>query len=213
MWSQFSIQERKNLEELSRLGISRSTDLQTYYDLEYMAGNPKTRTAFRELNLMTQKSKLSESDFKHFSKMQMDMKKGGAASELDGIESKTSIVNNALRSAGVKFDGKGANSAQIERANRFRRQVDEAVVTQLQNTGKKKITNDEVRKITDDLMKEYVVGSSWFFFDETKRKFDMTPEDVIPKAKLKNYQDQLKKRGYEVNEKNIWRLYEADTGE
>lgn len=213
MWASFSIQERKNLEELSRNGLTNTTDLGTYYDLELMAGSPQTRDKFQQLNLMTLKSKLADGDFKHFAKLQADMRQGKASDELDGIESKNSIVDGALDAAGYVYSGRKASTKDIDAANQFRRAVDQEVV-RVQNETGKKINNEQLRSITEKLMTQTIIQKRRILPDIRRRVFELQKGDSaeiryedIPKAETKAIESALIRRGIPVSEQNVMRIY------
>lgn len=210
-----SLKSKQALEKRAaqlRNGLPVETDIATYYDLENMAGNSSTRNKFLRLNLLEYKHKLSESDFKHFAKLQGEAKSGNKK-ELDGIQTKGNIVKSALAAAGIEV-GKNAGSDDIKRANAFQRRVDELVVEKQELTGKK-VTNEELREITENLMVETIVGNSWFgLFDDKKRVFELSSEDQpvvkiddIPPGELEAIKATLNKLNIPNTPQNQLELY------
>jgi len=195
---------------MKRNGLSPVTDANTFYELEQLAGTPSTRDKFLTMNLKEVKHLLSETDFKRFAKMQVDFKKGSTKG-MDGIESKTSIVNGALGAVDMPF-GANADPEDKARANQFRREVDRLVVQRQDLTGKK-VTNEELREITENLMVELVTDKG-IFFDETKKVFEITPEDAplietdsIPTAELQKIRNTLRDRNIPVTDENMIAMY------
>ena len=205
---------KRNLKDhLAKLlsGKPAETDFDTYYNLEQMAGSPATKDKFLQLNLMSLRHRLSDVDFKKFSSMQNGVRKG-ETKELDGIETKTSIVSNSLAQAGVKL-GKGANADDVKKSNQFRRAVDKLVVERKDATGKK-VTNEDLRQITDNLMLEVITGKSFIFFDQKKRFFELAPGDTpmvrfkdIPDNERSSIESSLRRRGIPTTEENVTKIY------
>lgn len=168
-----------NLAKKIERGVEFSTDWPTYYNLEQMAGDPQTRQKFKSVNLLNYRDKLDDTAFKKFSKMQNDMKSGKGTSDtqklLDGIETKSSIVNGYLRSAGIETGAKASKDNQ-EKAAKFKRELDNRIVEKQQALGRK-VTNEEIRSLSDGLMVEAVKDSAWFG-DNSKRAFEVEASDL-----------------------------------
>lgn len=168
--------DHQKLLELSTMGNVK-TDFPTYYRLEKMASNPQTRDQFKNLNLISYMDKLSPSDRAKVSKWQNDLRSGKGDSEklLDGIETKSSIVNGYLRSAGIDTSSK-ADKEDMEKEVKFRRELDKLIVEKKEASGNREITNEEVRKLADSLMVEAVKDTAWFS-DNSKKTFEAEVSD------------------------------------
>jgi hypothetical protein len=193
-------------------GVTPKTDLTVYYQLEQLAGENKD--AFRNVSLLEFRDKLSESDFKKFSKMKSDLLKGGEDSDklMDGIQTKNSIINGALTGMGIQYSGRSASKESVERSNLFRRKVDEAVIDKQEELGRK-VNNKELRDIVGDL-RVNVITEKGFFFDDKKRMFEVTENDMptidfddIPNEQVNKIKRVLRDRGQEESEDNIAQFY------
>lgn len=212
--TKLSLSGRKSLEARAaqlRNGTPVQTDLATYYELEQLAGTPATRSKFLQTNLLEKKHLLSEPDFKHFAGMQKTLQSGKGNKQLDGIETKLSIVNTALSAAGIDYSKK-ASSDDAQRTYKFRSMVDKLVNEKQEATGKK-ITNAELREITNNLMVE-VITDKGFFFDTKKKVFELGLEDTamikvndIPQDDLEKIRNVLNKLNQPVSDENILKLY------
>lgn len=214
--AEMSLTDKQNLEKRAqqlRAGVSTQTDLPLYYNLEQMASSPATRSKFLRRNLLKDRKNLSESDFKHFVKLQQTARKGDTT-VLDGIETKKSIVDSSLRSMALKFSGSSAKPEDVDQANRFRREVDRMVVEKQQVLGRK-VTNEELRKITEILSVEVVTGSKWFGLKNAKKKVFQLGEDDsaellyddIPKEAVSRIKASLRSKNIPVTNENIEKVY------
>lgn len=205
-------QKLEKREEQLRNGSPTKTNLEAYYELELMAGNPTTRDMFSQLNLLNYRTELSESDFKKISGWQKNLRTGKGEKQLDGIESKNNIVNTALTAMDIDFSKK-ANEKDINKARLFRAEVDR-LVTQKQETTGKRITNEELRDIVDNLSVEVVTNKNTFWFDETKKVFELNNEDAatisfedVPLNERRKIEGALSAKGIPINEENILNVY------
>lgn len=207
--SKLSLQGKQALERRVQQLIAGKpvrTNLSTYYNLELMASSPKTRDKFLNKNLNELRDQLNDSDFKHFAKIQSDMVSGKGESNkfLDGIQTKSSIINETLNALEMPH-GTRASAEENMRVSQFRRMIDSEVVKRQSDTGKK-VSNEELRQIVDHFAKEVVVGKKYLFFDDTKRVFQVKAND-IPDESYQKYSDILKSKGKAVTEDNILKLH------
>jgi len=209
--SRLSLPQKQALERRAQQlnsGLPIKTDLGAYYNLELMASNPKTRDKFLRLNLNTMRDKLGDSDFKKFVKMQADVASGKSTANklLDGLQSKNSIIGDTLKIIGVE-SGSKADPDDIKKAQLFRKRVDDEVILRQEQTGKK-VNNEDLRKITESLATEFVVGSKYFgLVDKRKRSFEIDTSD-IPSELYDSYRDALSERGLPATDDNIMKLYQ-----
>lgn len=203
----------KKREQQLKAGVEPDTDFTKYYQLEQLAA--EKRQAFGKINLIEFRPYLSDTDFKKFSKMQASyrQKTSEANSLFDGVESKNSIVNNALTEIGVDYSKK-ASDEEIQRSNKFRRRVDDLVMEKQRELGRE-VNNKELREIVDDLRVEVVTDKGWLW-DTEKRIFELNPGDEvsmdfedIPEAERAKIEQALVRAGITVSEEEITRKYAA----
>lgn len=185
-WSQFSLSERsalKSYAEKIRDG-TLSTDANTYYELVTLSSAPETRSKFMRMNLADPKiiSKLSRSDWKKIVDIQAGLRKGDekTSRRLDGIRSDMEIVKSSLRAAGI--------DPKDEEANLFYRQVDQQVLQLQERTGKK-VTNEDIQRIVDNLLVQGTIEGSGVplfgpfggprIFQRERRVFELEPGQSI----------------------------------
>lgn len=207
-WAKFDKASRSELMAYARTkaeGKTVETDWQSYYDLRTLAENPSTKEKFLETNLLEYRASLSDSEFKEMIKLQSGLRKGDskANDQLDGYRTNTQIVSDALTAAGIKNKEKSAL---------FRQAVDREVKNLQEKTGKK-VTNDELQSITDNLLTKVVVDKG-IIFDTTKSVFELDNQEIldvnldeIPKNERVKIEDALRRRGIEPNEQAIIELF------
>jgi hypothetical protein len=215
-WERFTVGERKSLEsyaEMKSKGQEPKTDWVTYYDKMQLAQNPETKDAFLQENLMKYRGSLADAEFKQLVGLQSGLRKNDPKADklLDGYRSDSMIVNDALSAAGFKT-GSSASDKDKEAVSKVRRMVDGEIVKLQTSTGKK-ASNEEVQKIVDSLMlKGKVKGSGWLW-DDTKRVFELSPDDAaafmpeVPDDEKKSIEASLKKKGQSVTDENIVKMY------
>ena len=216
--AKLSIAEEKDLNAYARqirTGQFADRNSQEYYDLSNMAGDRSTRAKFKDINLMLPKHKIKidPGQMSELIRLQRDLRSGKGDSDklLDGVETKNAIVNGGLTEMGIKY-GTGANTENNRRANLFRRKVDDQIVEAQVKLGRK-VTNEEVRTIKDDMMVEATTDKG-FFFDTKVRVFELDYqqdaevqlEDIPDEAKIK-IRDALRRNGRPVNDKSMLELY------
>jgi hypothetical protein len=211
-WSRFDGGTRaalKRYAEDKRLGVATKTDIEKYYYLKELAGNPATQDAFRDINLMKFKPYLSESDLKEFIKAQTDFKTKGKSDTLDGWMSDRDIILTGFKEMGMKPD------KDPEKFQQFSRMTDDRVAREAQRLGRR-LTNAEMRKIVDDAKVEVITSRGFFgLWNTKKRMFELDGTegaleidiDDIPQAEKKKITDALLRNGKAVNEKNILEWY------
>jgi len=216
-WADLTTSERTNLDNYYRhrqAGTEPKTNWGTYYDLKSLGANPGTREEFMQMDLFTQyRSKLADSEFTEIVNLQSGLRNGDGStkSALDGFMTDQMVVNGAIESMGIDI-GPKASDKEKQKADTFRRLVDEQVI-QLKQSGKK-VTNDDIRNITDNLTVK-VVTDKGFFWDTVKPRFlidegdDIESIDVneIPKAEKLKIQDYLKRAGKPDSDTAIVDLY------
>lgn len=199
-------------EKQLKSGAVASTDIKVYYQLEQLAGENKK--AFKDQNLLLYADKLTPQDLKKFSRMQSVLRGKGNDEDrklFDGVESKLSIANNAMKEIGITR-GSGASEDDIAKANTFMKRLDEIVVDKQAELGRK-LSNKELRQVTSDLKVEVITDDGWVF-DTTKRVFELTRDDVasidfddIPQDEVDKIKSALRRNGIEATEDEITSKY------
>ena len=154
--------ELRKQEQQRRNNFAYESDSTFLYSLSLEATTPETRSKFLRRNLGEVRSKLSESDFKSMMKMQQQMRKGESSDLYDGIQTKMQIVNNTLRQLDITTGSK-AKEDDLKRASQFNSEVDRLVIQQQKELGRK-LTNQEVRKVVNDLATDVVTDDYFRVF-------------------------------------------------
>ncbi len=216
VWTSLSVTERTSLEQYAKRkakGDAEKTDWATYYELMSLGSSQDTREAFARTNLLEYKHKLGNTEFKQLTDLQASIRKGdGKADEkLDGFRTNQQIVDDTLRQAGL--DPTPKSSSDNKSVASFRRAVDGAVAAEERRKGKK-LTNDEVQSIADNLViKGKVPGSGWIW-DTEKRAFELSegeslvvkPKD-IPVVERRKIEAALRKHNRQVTDQSVLDLY------
>lgn len=216
VWANLTLPQRNAIDarvKQLREGIPPTTDWQRYYDLQRMATNPSTAAEFAKMNLMMDRHRLDDAKFTELTHLQGAVTKGDEKSLalLDGIRADNSIVSDALLQAGIDPTPK-KGTGDAEKSAEFRRQVDERVVVLQQRTGKK-VTNEQVQSIVDDLLVPVKVpGVLWG--TNSKPAFQLKPEQAIdvepasvPRGERAKIEQALRSRGMTVTDKSVAELY------
>lgn len=209
-WKQFSLSERSALKSYAKAkaeGAGVVTDDNVYYDLKVNM----PRDEFVKTNLMKYRPVLDDSAFKELTTMQAGLRKADAKAikQFDGYRTDAQIVNDAMSSIGIKY-GSGASKTQNERANNFRRKVEQEMIA-LQSQTKRKATNEEMQKIVD-FMKVEAVTEAGVIFDTKKRMYELEAGDNIesievPDSERKKIEEALRANNKPVDEKTIQYYY------
>lgn len=199
-----------------REGKKPATSWDTYYDLKTQASSASTQEKFLRTNLMAFRTQMADAEFKELVDIQTSLraKDGKADKELEGYRTSAQIVNDALASAGIDPTPK-PGKAEAEQVALFRRSVDEQIMVQQRQTGKK-ATNDDVQRIVDNLMVKGTVPGSGFlgFFQTKKRAFELKPGESIaidkkdiPRGEVAKIEDALRRAGRPVTDDMVLELY------
>lgn len=226
-WRSLDQGARDGLMRYARLkaeGGSPSTDWNEFYNLKTLASVPDTRQKFLQTNLMEYRNKMADPEFKQLIDLQTSLRKGDgkAASHLDGFRSDQEIVNSVLADAGFDLRAKPGTD-EVKAVNLFKAAVDKEVMKAQQRSGKK-VTNDEIKRIADNLMVQGRTDDGIFgsgYFASKKRIFEIDPNvdqkfvievSSIPRDEKQKIETALKKHGLQINEQNILQLYKRKIG-
>lgn len=211
LWADLQASEKEALKKLTKGAVT--TDWDTYYNLRQMAVNPVTRNKFKQTNLTRYFHKLDDPERKELIKLQTAANNKNNQL-LDGIQTQGSIVTTVMLEAGINPTEK-TDVAQIKRANKFRQEVDSRIVQKQAETGRK-ATNEEVRQISNDLMREVLTKEGgWFGWgEEKKRIFELEPGDKpmvriedIPKSEADMIRAHLIKKGLPSTDEDVKKKY------
>lgn len=140
-------------------GGTRSTDWVAYNDL---INNPGVLKSF---NLDANRDKFNRTEFNQLKKMQVELA-GGQTVE-DNIQSNLAVVKSLLNDAGIKDDKKEA---------RFFSMLQSAIDTQLVATGKKNLTQAEIKDLANGLLVRTVTDKG-VLWDSSERAYNVTVPD------------------------------------
>lgn len=188
-----------------------------YYDLITMSSTRELQDGFLTRNLHNDRAKLSRQQFNHLVEVQAALRKGdnrGADKLLASEKQQKQIIDEAL--LGMKLDptpNERTPKEKIEQINGFRRSVREAVRAHETRTGKN-ATDAEVQSIVDGLIIEGVTKKRGFWFDESKRVYQIQPgENIIikatdvPRSEKTKIEAALRANGKAVTDEAIVDLY------
>lgn len=218
-WTKLSPARQKVLNawiDKKKRGKDIVTDWVTYYDLKTQASSPSQREQFLRRDLLKERLKLGDSEFKELIKLQAEMRSGSKSAQLniDGYRTDKQIVDDTLRASG--FDLRDKSVDNQKRINNFRAEVDRRVKEEKEKTGKKYIDNERLQFIVDSMLVEGTDPDSgvFGFFQTKKRAFEIEPGaefeldvDSIPMGEVNKIKGALKRRNMPVNDENIIRLY------
>lgn len=180
-----------------------------YYELTTLGANAATRENFKRMYLPEFASKVSRGDMARLIDLQTKIRMGDEKTlqHLDGVQTHSSIMENAIQSIYSPNQRKMPEFEGL--AAKFRARVDQEVID-IQNKSGKKITNLELQEITDRLAADIVVSEGWIF-DDTKRVFNITIQDV-PAADRAEIEKALRQINRPVTERNIVELFVKKQG-
>ena len=198
-WMNMSNSQRQAFEKRQqqlRQGIEPATDLKRYYELEQLAA--ETPNEFKKMDLMGERPRLSNSDFKKMSGLQASLREGANTDVILGdIQTKNQVVLSIARE--MDLDPKDKDDKK--KIDLFTRELERLTNEKAQEKGRK-LTNEEVRQLGDTLAVEVVTQKRSWWFDETKKVFELSPEDTaqlefadIPAAEVNKIKQALKRAG------------------
>lgn len=219
LYSKLSVEDQEKINKHyrnKREGIEPVTDWNKYNELMTMAAHPSTRDKFMQTNIIREYGE--DLDFGKREKL-LELKSKIAigdertVKELDGIRTKAEIVNTQLTKLGLTPNP--TNKLEAKQANEFRQIVDERVMT-FQNDFGRKVTNEDLQKILDNLSTEIITEKGWFSFtDKTKKIYQLSTGDKIvdidkeqvPRSERVKIEQALKNNGIPVTDDAVKALY------
>lgn len=163
-------------------GEKINTDFSVYYDLKQKASDlGGGRDEFAKENLMKYRDKLGDTEFKEMINLQSKIKSGAAGDddpELNGFRTRYQVVSDVLLGAGIDPTPDPKKKELSGKVASFRKLVDDRVMD-FQRTHGKKANNEDVQRISDELMikgrieKSGLFGTS--FMEKKKMNFEVAP--------------------------------------
>ncbi len=211
LWTKLSPQTQEALTRQfahNLKGTQQTTDQNVWYEVQrgLSSEDPKTRQEWAKKNLLEYRGKLSPSDFQELAKMQGAISKGDPDGHLTAARTVNGMVDDTLRTLGIDPTPKQSTSetSDAAKAAKFRRAVQDQL-TGLETAQGKKATPEQTQQIIDAMTKQVVTGKGWFG-DSTKRRFEVTVEDV-PKEEKAKIIDALTRAGRPISDAIIVDLF------
>ncbi len=218
MWKNFTQGERNGLINYAKMkaeGIEAAPNGEDYYNLKIMAATPELQSKFHKLNLRENVGKVTNSELHELINIQASGRAGKEV-DLDGFRSNHEIVKGSLSDFGINSSAKpGSDEAKL--VNLFMSKVDRVVMLEQKRTGKK-ISNEEIKRISDNLMVQGATDDGIFgtgFFKSKKHLFEVDPTtkqfkvevNSIPPDERSRIEDALRRNKRPVNDQEILQLY------
>jgi soluble lytic murein transglycosylase len=198
------INELQKYAEYRAKGVEASTDWNTYYELR------KDAQLLKATNLLSYKHQLSDTEFKELVKEQDNLRSGKAES-LTATQTASGVLNQFLREAGINPNpsaekGENSGAARVGRAMRAQQEA----ITVAEIAKGKKLSPDEIEKVTAKLFTNVEVKGSWWNWNDTEKpRFDLRASDeiVVPTAERAQIVAALTEKKRPVNEATILDMY------
>ena len=178
-------------------------------------GDQKSQEEFKTTNLYKFKGKVTDSEFKDLADIQGKLRKGsddGLEQIFSDFRSRSSVVNNALKDSGVDITAKPGSKDASDSA-KFRKMVDERV-TSIETDTKKKVTPEELQKITTELLIPQFKRGGIFGQDVKVPYYQYKKGDElnIPEGTIPAIQAQLRLRGMPSSFNDAIKVYITKMG-
>lgn len=218
IWSSLSVSERSSFRAYAKKGSSDvETDWNIYYDLSQMKANNPSQ--FLQEDLSKYLGKLGKAEVKQVMAWQRELDEAGSSASKDNwLQTKNSIVSDALTAMGVGY-GKAASKKDSKEASRFRGAVENHLTLWQQNNPGKAIAPDEFRRMVERLTIEVTLPDSGFMGrDRTMPLFEVesSPDwyfsgdiDDVPEVDRRQIEEVITGRGQVPTEDLIVRYYMA----
>lgn len=219
--AQLDMGQRRTLQAYAKAvseGDQIATDWSRYYELKTMASSPELANKFAQTNLLTERMRLGNTEFKELMNLQTSMrnKDGKSDDELKGIRTRTQIINDALAAADIDPTPK-QGTKDAERVNQLRRRMDEidqAYFTQ----NKKRMSNEELAQQVDKQLTKVITDKGWLY-DTKKYSFETEKGEAvgvavknIPRPERLKIEQALRSNNKPVTDDNITQLFMKSQG-
>lgn len=190
-------------------GEDIKTDRTLFNDLYRMGTTPETRSSFAAKDLTQYANKLSFGDQKELLRLQGQARKG-EREELDDLHYNRRQLDNALAEYGYLANKK--SKGDMEEYNRATLAAEDDMRFLQKSLGRKRLTNDEVKSVVDNLMKQELPGTerSIIGFEYGRKTIlDIEPGEKIPVPDVDRAKiiEALNKKGLPVSDARITAEY------
>ena len=154
---------------------------------------------------------MADGEFKELVNLQTSLRKGDDTAAKE-FQSNQDIANGALREIGINPTPKpGSNDAK--KVVQFKKTFGDQLKIFQQRQGRVP-TNDEAQSIVDNMIIKGKVKDSGYFWDDTKRAYELAPGEAIeidpteiPVRERAQIEASLRKRNIPVNDENVTKTY------
>lgn len=187
-------------------GGARRTQPETLIELSTMSGDDPQK--FGELNMLEYRDKLSDSDFEEFVDLQRKIRSGSLDGKATGFMTMNQVRDERLRDL---FGSAMPTAKEGDKVSAARRKFVSQYETRLRSfrdESGKRPGADDARKILDDMTADVGINRS-YWFDTSKRAFEITDEDIpgVPEADRNEIIAALRRSGKPVTDEEILKLY------
>lgn len=184
-------------------GGTRRTQPETLIELSKLSTDDPQ--GFGELDMLTYRDKLSDSDFEEFVDLQRKIRSGSLDGRATGFMTLNQVRDERLRDLfGSAMPGAKESSNVSAARRKFVEQYETRLKAVKQQTGKVPAT-DDARKILDEMTAEVAINRD-YWFDTSKPAYELTVDD-IPDADGHEIVAELKKRGLPVTAQAVLDIY------
>lgn len=210
-WNTLSLAERNGLKAYAvslATGVEPVTDVNAYnLEKRAFAANPQQWAA--SFNVATARAKYSKADAAHLESLFDSVAKKETKKVEDvvhGYKTTDSIISGRMKDAGVSGDD----------VTLFTDQVDREVEANLRETGRKRMPNDEVRNLVDDMLVQGEISGTSYFGDDDFTYWQLSPEqrtrfavtyDAIPINEIPMIEQGLRDERTPVTEESVTEYY------
>lgn len=187
-------------------GGRRSTDPETLIELSELSADDPQK--FGEIDMLTYRDKLSDSDFEEFVDLQRKVRTGSLDGKATGFMTMNQVRDQRLAEL---FGSARPSMKESEKQKQGRRKfIDqyEGRLRAFREEAGKRPGADDARKILDDLTADVAINRD-YWFDTTKKVFELGEGDIpdVPEADRNEIIRELQKRGKAVTDQAITDLY------
>jgi hypothetical protein len=187
-------------------GGPRRTNPETLIELSELSGDDPQK--FGELDMLSYRDKLSDSDFEEFVDLQRKIRTGSLDGKATGFMTMNQVRDERLRDL---FGSAMPTSKEGDKTSLARRKFVEQYEGRLRafrDESGKRPGADDARKILDDLTADVAINRD-YWFDTTKKVYQLGEEDIegVPEVDRNEIIRELQKRNKPVTEQAIIDLY------
>lgn len=197
-------------------GVPTDTNWPVYYAHMQQAANEPEK--FATQNLLSDKYRLGDAEFKQLTEIQGAIVKGdraaAGAAGLDGFRTNEQLLTDSLHQYGFPLKPAEMTQPQVEAVAELRRRMDRDMAAQEQLTGKKPTMIDKQQALDHILSQSKTVPGSWWALvgmaphlsDQTTRVVD------IPMADRQQIETSLRAKGKPITDALVLQVYTTAHG-